>query len=619
MKINKYLLFIVFAFWGIFSHSQFSRDANGVTIKCPLANVGDTGVVDGVTYTKVNRADILAIVEASKGAGRNPIELATCCTSGITNFEELLKSLYNFNRDISHWDTASVTTMKKTFQENTNFNQDIGNWDVSNVTNMREMFRDASSFNQDIGSWTTSNVTTMRQMFQEASSFNNDNQPLNWNTSKVTQMRQMFMGASSFNQNIGNWNTTKLNGGNAVYQMFKRAHLFNNGEAPGDSNNPLNWYLNNAVNFTELFYEARSFNQDINSWNVSKVNAFTNCFFDARSFNRPLNNWIINTTPGVNINMREMFNAAIVFNQDISSWNTSRVNNMYEMFLSATSFNQNIGNWQTGNVNTMRSMFQGASAFNNGDAPGDSNNPLNWDTGLVNTMLNMFHSATVFNQDITNFSVVSVTTMKGMFKGAAAFNNGQPALQSGAPLNNWNTSNVTSLYETFQDAGSFNQDLGEWDVSNVTDFQRTFRQDGGLMRFDRDISTWCVEHLTDASKRVDFNNGATTPIRAEYLPKWGESCGARVVLTDSDGDNKLTDAETAIITATFNKDMNNSPQYSLNGGAYSNLTSTGDPKIWTFLLDPTSLYTKSIHFHCYRYMCKWWIYLLSIRWNFRWK
>ena len=74
--------------------ASFYRDANGVTIKCPLANVGDTGVVDGVTYTKVNRADILAIVEASKGAGRNPIELATCCTSGITNFEELFRKVY---------------------------------------------------------------------------------------------------------------------------------------------------------------------------------------------------------------------------------------------------------------------------------------------------------------------------------------------------------------------------------------------------------------------------------------------------------------------------------------------------------------------------------------------
>ena len=63
-------------------------------------------------------------------------------------------------------------------------------------------------------------------------------------------------------------------------------------------------------------------------------------------------------------------------------------------------------------------------------------------------------------------------------------------------------------------------------------------------------------------------------------------CGARVTLTDSDGDNKLTDD---IITATFDKDMNVSPQYSLTGGGYTNLSSTGDPKIWSFLLDATSL------------------------------
>ena len=40
MKINKYLLFIVFAFWGIFSHSQFSRDANGVTVVDHRADEG---------------------------------------------------------------------------------------------------------------------------------------------------------------------------------------------------------------------------------------------------------------------------------------------------------------------------------------------------------------------------------------------------------------------------------------------------------------------------------------------------------------------------------------------------------------------------------------------------
>ena len=45
--------------------------------------------------------------------------------------------------------------------------------------------------------------------------------------------------------------------------------------------------------------------------------------------------------------MREMFNRSKCFNQDISSWDTSRVNNMIEMFRLATSFNQDIGNWET--------------------------------------------------------------------------------------------------------------------------------------------------------------------------------------------------------------------------------------------------------------------------------
>ena len=84
----------------------------------------------------------------------------------------------------------------------------------------------------------------------------------------------------------------------------------------------------------------------------------------------------------------------------------------------------------------------------------------------------------------------------------------------------------------------------------------------------------------------------------------GRTCGAGY-LTDSDGDNKLTDTETAIITTTFNKDMNNSPS-SLNGGAHLNLNPTGDPKIWTLLLDATPLtpgdYTVTV-----TGTCKWWI------------
>ena len=148
MKTNKYLLFVVFAFWGFLSHSQaFYLDGNGVTVKCPLANVGDTGVVGSTTYVKVDRATLVASITA----GPNPADIATCCTSGIEDFSDLFRGRFSFNRDITHWDTASVTTMREMFRSAHVFDQDISNWNVSNVASMREMFREARAFNQNIG------------------------------------------------------------------------------------------------------------------------------------------------------------------------------------------------------------------------------------------------------------------------------------------------------------------------------------------------------------------------------------------------------------------------------------------------------------------------------------
>ena len=60
---SRYLLFIVFALWAFFSHGQaFYLDSNGVTIKCPLANVGDTGVVGSTTYVKLTERRLLLIL-----------------------------------------------------------------------------------------------------------------------------------------------------------------------------------------------------------------------------------------------------------------------------------------------------------------------------------------------------------------------------------------------------------------------------------------------------------------------------------------------------------------------------------------------------------------------------
>ena len=55
-------------------------------IKCPNATVGDTGVVNGVTYTKRDRNGLDVLV--AKGSSQWP-QLSTSCTSGVVDMSAL--------------------------------------------------------------------------------------------------------------------------------------------------------------------------------------------------------------------------------------------------------------------------------------------------------------------------------------------------------------------------------------------------------------------------------------------------------------------------------------------------------------------------------------------------
>jgi bacterial surface protein 26-residue repeat len=79
--------------------------------------------------------------------------------------------IYNFNQDISSWDTSSVRDMTCMFLNAASFNQDISHWDTRNVQRMYSMFKGATKFNQNISNWDTNKVRCMDNMFTDAECF----------------------------------------------------------------------------------------------------------------------------------------------------------------------------------------------------------------------------------------------------------------------------------------------------------------------------------------------------------------------------------------------------------------------------------------------------------------
>ncbi|PPE03946.1 hypothetical protein EELLY_v1c07970 [Entomoplasma ellychniae] len=262
-------------------------------------------------------------------------------TSNVTNMSCMFNGASTFNSNISNWDTSKVTDMSYMFNNASSFNSNISNWDTSSVTNMGTMFGSALNFNQDLSTkkvkdqkgneyiaWDTSNVNNMVAIFQNASNFNGNIS--NWDVSKITNMSYMFSGASNFNGNILNWDTSKVTD---MSYMFNGASSFNS--------NISNWDTSSVTNMRTMFANALNFNQDLSTKKVKDQKG---------------NEYIAWDTSNVN-NMVSIFQNASNFNGNISNWDTSKVTDMSYMFNNASSFNSNISNWDTSNVKTMEKMF----------------------------------------------------------------------------------------------------------------------------------------------------------------------------------------------------------------------------------------------------------------------
>ena len=231
----------------------YGRLSNGVTIICPGVAVGGEFDIDGTTYTKRGRDDII------------PANAAATCTTGITDMSTMFDSMVAFNEDIGHWDVSDVNNMGLMFNNNFMFNQNIGTWDVSGVGNMGSMFTNAFVFNQDIGNWDVSRVRRMTSMFLGAAAFNQDIG--SWDVSAVGSMNGMFNNAVMFNKNIGKWD---VSGVTNMSNMFAGASMFNK--------NIGNWDVSSVTDMAGMFNIATAFNQNISGWCVSGISSKPDSF-----------------------------------------------------------------------------------------------------------------------------------------------------------------------------------------------------------------------------------------------------------------------------------------------------------------------------------------------------
>lgn len=504
------------------------------------------------------------------------------------NTSYMFSGCTNFNQYIGDWEMDSVITVEGMFQNCLNYNQDVSGWFMYNVQNFSHMFSGALSFNKNINPWQLNNALTFESMFSGASNFNNNGialdissgtlqttrymlancglvQDVSFNhMNSLTDVSGMFLGLNTLTGNIEFNGLTSLDDASNMFNNFQSdpnsitlsdttslqdlQYMFINASAMTDTAITITDGAS-GMNASYMFQNATNFNGTLNL-PFNKISTMWFMFWNAASFNQNINDWDLTTV----LNLGGMFQGATAYqnnNVDISI-NIPNATQIQGMFIGKT-FTVSIRMSDMGNVNNV------ANTFNNVTMSDPSLKIELFDANSLTSLQNMFFNATLDISEITITGALSATSLYRMFRnfqGTSTTIN-IPTLAPGCDatlmftgaLNyngqiNLDFTNINNTSLMFDGCGSFNQDLTSWDMRYVQDISNMFlnasayNNGGNALIWDISSVPLIDNLFSTTSINVDVSlNNAISLTSAKNIFGTTNTMNGKFALTDA---NKLT-------------------------------------------------------------------------------
>ena len=490
---------------------------------------------------KLNTANVTSMKNMLKGAKNFNQEVVDLDTNNVTTMISMLEGATSFNKSIVGLPGTSTAEVARLLKGATSYNKSLEGLDTSNFTNVNGLLEGATSFNQPL-KLNFPAAMSLKGLLKGATAFNSELSDLDLSKGEKIIGQKVFNddvnGDGTIDYLSNNINTSRglftnlaigQMDGSVDFNVDEYHHFKPHGTTlyTSDISHIMGstWSINNPQYDSFITCNIKNMHGSIvdddtinlqlttekngrgafgNPWNNNVPNLY-NMFLDTAMIHGPFkSNTITFTVKGDKILSDDFIQKANWYNNFITLAVYQRDSN------GTYRFGKEIHNV---NTSTLKSTYFGTTRT--AIIPDDY---LDSDSVVVFIVqendVEFSNSAALFDADDRNITIevkdignlfyakqtttttgltryiVNPPSIDNLLEGASSFNQ---------PLQQLDTSSITSMKGLLKDASSFNQELGYLDVSNVTDMSNMFENAtaftgaGERLHADKNIRYWTVK------------------------------------------------------------------------------------------------------------------------------